>query len=88
MTYIPSVHMNGTSFDELCKQQRSVIDAISEAIAVHRKAAPHGRDYYVQEPGAYDKAMTEFGRTQNRLIEIQKEMTTILAGIIDQKPIK
>ena len=56
---LPSIHLNGTSKESLFEDNRDAMFAIQEAIAALIKAAPHGRDYYPQGPGAYAKARDE-----------------------------
>ena len=53
---LPTVHLNGTSREELVQLRLDVVKAIREAVVALRKAAPHGRDYYVQGPDAYKTA--------------------------------
>ncbi len=53
---LPTVHTNGTSRGELVRLRLNVVGAIREAVVELRKAAPHGRDYYVQGPDAYNTA--------------------------------
>lgn len=53
---LPTVHLNGTSREELVSLRLDVVEAIREAVVALRKAAPHGRDYYVQGPDAYKTA--------------------------------
>jgi hypothetical protein len=53
---LPTVHSNGTSREELVSLRLDVVRAIREAVVALRKAAPHGRDYYVQGPDSYATA--------------------------------
>lgn len=54
---MPTVHLNGTSQSELLDQFRAVYDALETVETAMRLASPHGRDYYVQEPGALAAAV-------------------------------
>ncbi len=65
---LPTVHLNGTSREELVSQRLSVVTAIREAVVELRKAAPHGRDYYVQGPDAYNTARLIW---EGRLAELE-----------------
>jgi uncharacterized protein involved in tolerance to divalent cations len=44
----PTVHLNGTSADELLKQAENAGQAIAAAYKACSDAAPNGRDYYVK----------------------------------------
>jgi hypothetical protein len=43
--HLPTLNLNGTSYDELRQQQEMVIEKINEAITAMSLAAPHGRDF-------------------------------------------
>lgn len=45
MKYLPTLNLNGTSYDELVRQQEHVITKINEALEAMSDAAPHGRDF-------------------------------------------
>jgi hypothetical protein len=47
---VPTVHLNGTSQEELLEQWRNVYRATYTLLDALAKATPHGRDYYVQGP--------------------------------------
>jgi transposase len=65
---LPTVHLNGTSREELVSLRLDVVEAIREAVVALRKAAPHGRDYYVQGPDAYATARLIW---EGRLAELE-----------------
>jgi len=46
----PTVHLNGTSADELQSQHLAVMDACLALHAALAAATPNGRDYYPQGP--------------------------------------
>ena len=50
----------------------------------HQRAAPHGRDYYVQGEPALDVAMAEHRHRLDKLSAIQLELEAIAEGIADQ----
>lgn len=79
---IPTVHMNGSGAKNLNEQYRGALEAIQEA----RQAlpVPHGRDYYVQEEGAYEKARAQFEDQVRKLGEVEEQLSGILLGILDQ----
>ena len=54
---LPTVHLNGTSRDELVRQLVEAGKALQVALDKLRAAYPHERDYYVNpDPMAYKKA--------------------------------
>lgn len=81
---LPTVHINGTSREELQRQNREAWAAINAAITALNNAAPHARDYYVEGEEAFRKAAAEHLTRKAKLLEVQKELTQIayhLAGI-------
>lgn len=79
---IPTVHMNGTSRDELVKQLSDAYTAIDAAMDVLRKATPHGRDYYPQGDDAWRKANKAHCDRLVKLHEVAQEILTIAEGIV------
>ncbi len=77
---VPTVHSNGTSREELVSQRLSVVTAIREAVVELRKAAPHGRDYYVQGPDAYRTARLVW---EGRLAELEGVAERIRAEALE-----
>lgn len=73
----PTIHLNGTSRAELLAGYVEVIDALDEAIAALRRAAPHGRDYYSQSPNAYPQARDEHLARIAALDAIRQEINTL-----------
>lgn len=81
---LPTVHINGTSREELQRQNREAWAAINTALTALNNAAPNARDYYVQGDEAYRQAAVEHTARKAKLLEVQKELTQIayhLAGI-------
>ena len=44
---VPTIHLNGTSHDELLRQILDAKEAIRKAVEALANAAPNMRDYYV-----------------------------------------
>jgi hypothetical protein len=65
---IPTVHLNGTSREELCLQLQRADDALLAAYEALSATAPHGRDYYPQGEDAIVKATAEHRSRLRRLI--------------------
>ena len=81
----PTIHLNGTSADELIEQldraQRAVLDA-TKALA---QAAPNGRDYYPQGATAAVQAIGEHRVRLTALAGIRTDLLAILESVLDQQ---
>lgn len=83
----PTVHLNGTGRDGLVKQYEDAWMALGKAVEALCNAAPHGRDYYVQnhELGdAYTKARDEHDYRVRRVLDVQKEIEEIIGAVAEQ----
>lgn len=80
---IPTVHLNGSGYDNLMEQYRTALEKIREA----RRAlpVPHGRDYYVQEDGAFERSRQQYEAQRRRLDEVEEELAGIVLGIREQR---
>lgn len=80
---IPTVHLNGSGFENLQSQYREALERLREA----RRAipVPHGRDYYVQDDGAYLRARKQFEAQLAKIEELEEELSGILLGIMEQR---
>jgi hypothetical protein len=56
---LPSIHINGTGAADLEAQYRAVRYAIGDAIRLLEHATCNARDFYPQEPGAWQRARDE-----------------------------
>lgn len=65
MSFQPTVHMNGTSRQELIFQQLEVMKAIRVLMGAMRKATPNGRDYYPQNEFAGLMARQQWAASYN-----------------------
>lgn len=59
MTTLPTIHLNGTGADSLQREYRSVRQAIAAAANALTAATCNARDFYPQEPGAWERARAE-----------------------------
>jgi hypothetical protein len=78
---VPTVHLNGTSKDELLKQLADVMEGLRDANSALRdaeiamaQATPHDRDYYVQGPRHGHEARHQNSERRRRLIEMKEEL--------------
>lgn len=81
---IPTVHLNGTSKQELMQQIRDAYDALFVALEKMRQMTPHGRDYYVQGPEAGQKAREEHEVRIKMLLCVVNELLLMAAEIDKQ----
>lgn len=82
---VPTVHLNGTSRESLIRGLEKAYVAITQAIDAVCDAAPHGRDYYVQDLGdAYNRARDEHESRVRKLVEVRNEIEELVTGIAEQ----
>lgn len=79
---VPTIHLNGTSAEELEAQLREVGDAVHRAMEAHADAAPHPRDYYVQQDDAFTQARAAFEARAQKLREVYREIAAIYEGVL------
>ena len=79
---LPTIHLNGTSRAELLAGYVEAIDALGEAIAALRRAAPNGRDYYQQGPYAYPQAREEHIAHIAALDAIRQDLNTLAEHVV------
>ena len=56
---LPTIHLNGTGADSLQREYRAVRRAIAAAADALAAATCNQRDFYPQEPGAWERARAE-----------------------------
>jgi len=56
---LPTIHLNGTGADNLQQEYRAVRKAIAAAADALAAATCNARDFYPQEPGAWERARAE-----------------------------
>lgn len=83
LTY-PTVHLNGTSKEQLLQQYTHAHQALNEALMALSRAAPHGRDYYTQGPDAINEAIAQHNKRLNALRQVAQEILIIGLKIADQ----
>lgn len=79
---VPTVHLNGTSRDELLNQIRDAHQAVGAAMDALRKATPHGRDYYPQGPDAILSAQAEHEDRMQKLAAVRAQLEIIGCRLI------
>ena len=78
---IPSIHLNGTSRDELVEQLIKAARSLRLAIEALGEATPNGRDYYVQGPSALHQARGEHRVRLGKLQDVYDELETLAEAI-------
>ena len=81
---LPSVHLNGTSKDELERQLGEALEAVRDALRKLDDAAPNGRDYYVQSKDAHTMAVNQFVQRRAKLASVATELESIWEGVNEQ----
>ena len=56
---MPTIHLNGTGADSLQQEYRAARRAITAAADALAAATCNARDFYPQEPGAWERARAE-----------------------------
>lgn len=79
-----TIHLNGTSKEDLDCQIFRVRQALDCAIMAIEKAGPNARDYYPQEKGAFLIAQNEHRGRIERLVGVAKELEAIHEAIVNQ----
>lgn len=74
----PTIHLNGTSREELQAQLANALDAGETFRAALQAAAPNGRDYYPQGNGAICRAQCEHFARLERITTTLRELEQIV----------
>lgn len=82
---IPTIHINGTSKDNLLKRIHTALTAIQKAERALTNTYPHPRDYITQPPTNINKAMAEHHQRLNYLRRIADELDKMYQEI-DRQP--
>jgi len=70
----PSVHLNGTSKQELVEQRLAVMEAARALLQAMKGASPNGRDYYPQGDGAYKRAATAWNERREMVLRLLSDV--------------
>lgn len=77
----PVPNINGTSKDELIRQQKAVVKAARALVEALREAAPNGRDYQTVEAERFDAARDQWTARMNAAERILKEAELLHHGL-------
>jgi hypothetical protein len=67
---LPTIHLNGTGAKNLEGEYRGVRLAIDDVVLMLERATCNARDFYLQGPGAYEKARAERDRAFANLQQV------------------
>lgn len=82
---IPTIHLNGTSHDDLYAANIAARRALRVAIEKIQADAPNARDFYPQGHDAYARARGEHVNRLQLLEIIDSELQEITIGIVSQR---
>jgi len=85
MTTLPTIHLNGSSPDELLGRLEEALSAVFNARNALSFTAPNGRDYYPQGDDALRAAIAEHDSRSRRLREVQEELQVIAEYVADER---
>jgi hypothetical protein len=80
----PTVHLNGTSGEQLREKNLDACHAISKALVALAEASPNARDFYVQGNDAFNKAAKEHQNRWARLQSVYDELSQVAENIQNQ----
>lgn len=79
---VPTLHLNGSGWNNLYRDYSGALEALKAAMEA--LPVPHGRDYYVQDDGAYERARAQFEAQVAKIREVEEEVRAILEKIYEQ----
>ena len=79
----PAVHLNGTDRTGLVEQYTKALEAVNSAVNAMSTVYPHGRDYYILEPGSYGVASEQHNARVRKLVSVRDELFEILKAVRD-----
>lgn len=79
----PTVHLNGTSREELEYQFSGALAAIEVALDRIAAAAPNGRDYYSTGSQAIDRATEEHRAAMEQVQKVRDRYLALLERLSD-----
>lgn len=80
----PTIHLNGTSAKDLWAGYEAAYDAVRAAQEALGKIEFNARDYYVQSPGAWEKAQDHRIKQRQALAQVEEYLLQHLLAIREQ----
>ena len=87
-TPMPTVHMNGTSHKMLTEGYEDAYDALKTFTKAFGRIEFNARDYYVQEPNAWNDAVDARIDMNEKIRDILKYVEDHLESLAEQAPKK
>jgi hypothetical protein len=84
-TILPTVHMNGTSHDDLWQGYAAAYEAVQAAQNEIGKIEFNARDYYVQSDDAFPKARDQRQEMWEALKQVEAYLFSHLISLQEQK---
>ena len=85
----PTVHLNGTSKEELYRQLGEAVSKSRDLLLALAQAVPSARDYYVQGDRAHTEALQEHNRRMKRVEGVMQELSEMQEKVYEQgRPLK
>lgn len=81
----PSVHINGTSANELMRQLQEAHRAGRKFVEALEDASPNARDYYPQGDSAFSAARKEHEARVQAVVSVMKELEALLDHVVDHR---
>lgn len=81
----PSIHLNGTSVQELKFNHELALRGIRQALDLMVKCDPHARDYYPQGPAAFPQAQKEYVIRLQKLMSVRNELEELYEYLCDME---
>jgi hypothetical protein len=81
----PTVHLNGSSAEQLFEQICQALGALRVAQAALEQMGPNARDYYPQGPAAYTTARAEHQARHEHLRCVQEELEAIAEHVANER---
>jgi hypothetical protein len=82
---LPTVHLNGTSKNELEKQALEAAEALAASLDALYRMTPHDRDYYVQTPQAGQLARDEHQKRCHVVLEVLEDVQALQRALADDQ---
>lgn len=79
----PTIHMNGTSREDLLEENAVAVVSLQRAFSAVAKAAPNARDYHLQGGDAFGKALAEHDERLKKIDTVRLELVAIANAISD-----
>jgi len=77
MLILPTIHINGTSKEQLFEDLSTALYALQGAREAVQAAAPNGRDYYTQSGNALQQALAQHAERLRSLQTVYDELHAI-----------